>query len=287
MTNPGRDPLSAAQAMAARLHTQAATDGDSLAALRALLEAAAQAAETSQAHDAEFVALMVHELRKPLTSIRGYADMLSKPGMIGNLNESQQQFVETILANAQRMEGLISDVSDLYKLLHGRLKLENTLTAFNTVLPEVQKATAPLAAQFAHTLEFAVPEGLPALAADARQLAKVLIHLVRNAILYTPKGGQVRFQAEVLPAERVRFAISDSGIGMRPDFVARLGAPFVRADDELVTQQRGYGLGVAVSMGLLALMSSQLELQSAPGAGTTASFTLRSVPNPGAEADGA
>jgi len=100
-------------------------------ALRAKLDATVQ--ET-----ASFASLMVHEIRKPMTSIRGYIDMLAKPGMVGPLNEMQTQFVSTIRTNAIRMEGLVADISDISKLNSGRLRLEAKMTTFGQVVMDVQ-----------------------------------------------------------------------------------------------------------------------------------------------------
>src|SRR5258708_2677287 len=223
---------------------------------------------------ASFNSMMVDEIRKPMTSIRGYADMLAKPGMIGPMNEMQQQFIDTIRTNVIRMEGLVSDISDISKLNAGRLKLDNKMTTFGQVVMEVQKLAEPLIAEFQQNVTWDVPQGLPILNADSKQLAKVILNLLKNAIQYTPKGGNITVHAERREGNVLFVSITDNGIGMKPEDIARLGEVFFRADHELVTTQKGYGLGVPIAMGFLKLMNSELRCESTPGQGSTFRFSL-------------
>ncbi len=250
------------------------------------------------ADSTSFSSMMVHEIRKPMTSIRGYADMLAKPGMIGPLNEMQTQFITTIRSNVIRMEGLVADISDISKLNSGRLRLDNKMTTFGQIVMEVQKGAESLVVETGHTVTWDVPQGLPILTLDSKQLAKVLLNLVRNAIQYTPGGnldlsalsdadrsdieanmatkggGQITVRAERLDNNVLHVTVSDNGIGLKPEEVARLGELFYRADHPLVTLQKGYGLGVPIAMGFLRMMGSQLEIDSAPGVGSTFGFRL-------------
>jgi signal transduction histidine kinase len=224
---------------------------------------------------ASFNSMMVHEIRKPMTSIRGYADMLAKPGMIGPLNEMQQNFIDTIRANVIRMEGLVSDISDLSKLSYNRIRLDNKMTTFGQIMMEVQKVTEPLSKEFdPTTVTLEVPQGLPILTVDAVQLSKVIINLMRNALQYTPKGGAVTLKAERLENNMLKVSVADNGVGMKPEEVARLGEPFFRGDNELVLNSRGYGMGIPVALGFLDLMGSKLDVVSTPGGGSTFSFQI-------------
>jgi signal transduction histidine kinase len=226
---------------------------------------------------ASFNSMMVHEIRKPMTSIRGYTDMLAKPGMIGPMNEMQQQFIDTIRTNIIRMEGLVSDISDINKLNSGRLKLDAKMTTFGQIIMDVQKQVEALIPEFNHTVNWEIPQGLPILNADSKQLAKVLGNLVKNAIQYTPKGGTVTIKAERLENNIMHVDVIDTGIGMKPEEIARLGEVFYRADHELVTTQKGYGLGVPIAMGFLKLMNSKLDIKSEPEKGSTFSFEISGI----------
>jgi signal transduction histidine kinase len=245
---------------------------DEAAALRAELDRVIQ--ET-----ASFASLMVHEIRKPMTTIRGYIDMLAKPGMVGTLNEMQQQFINTVRTNVLRMEGLVADISDISKLNSGRLRLDPKMTTFGQIMMDVQKQVEPLAAEYSQTVTYELPQGLPILNADARQLAKVIYYLLRNAIQYTPKStGKITLRAERLDGNVLSVTITDNGIGMTPEEVARLGELFYRADHELVTSERGYGLGLPIVMGFIKLMGGTfLPVKSEPEKGSTFGFTLTGI----------
>ncbi len=291
MSEPTTNPLHEAQKLAAQLQEQVGTLAPNdlqsrLAELNNLLQRAVSRGEGTDAEAlrqrlsanadqaASFNSMMVHEIRKPMTSIRGYSDMLAKPGMIGPMNEMQQQFIDTIRNNIIRMEGLVSDISDINKLNAGRLKLDNKMTTFGQVMMDVQKQAEPLIAEYQQTVNWDVPQGLPILNTDAKQLAKIIVNLVKNAIQYTPKGGAITVKAERHEGNVLQVCISDSGIGMKQEEITRLGEPFYRADHELVTSTKGYGLGVPIAMGLLALMGSKLAVESVYGQGSKFSFTL-------------
>jgi signal transduction histidine kinase len=296
MSEQPSSPLQEAQRLASQLQAQvqeqAPDSGDlkaGLAQLRTLLDQAAARGEGEDASalreklnsvldkSATFTSLMVHEIRKPMTSIRGYSDMLAKPGLIGPMNDMQQQFIDTIRNNIIRMEGLVSDISDINKLNSGRIRLDNKMTTFGQVIMDVQKQVEPLIAEFEQNVTWDIPQGLPILNTDAKQLAKIVTNLVKNAIQYTPKGGQVTVKAERLDNNVLSVAVSDTGIGMKPEEMARLGEAFYRADHELVTSQKGYGLGIPIVMGFLELMGSKLTCESVPGQGSTFSFTLTGI----------
>ncbi|MHB8626671.1 MAG: sensor histidine kinase [Aggregatilineales bacterium] len=292
-------PLSSARALLEKLEAQAdsldaAALKSELAELKNLIEEASQRGEGADAEQlrttldktiqdsASFNSVMVHEVRKPMTSIRGYADMLAKPDLIGPLNDMQKQFLETIRTNVLSMEALVTDISDLNKLNSGRLRPEAKMTTFGQVIMDAQKQVEPLVAKYGHPVTWDVPQGLPILTIDARQLAKVITKLVQNALHYTPRNdgqtpiapGQIIVKAERLDGNVLHVTITDNGIGMKAEDVARLGEPFFRADHELVTSQKGYGLGIPVALGLLRLMGSTLEITSAPDTGSTFGFRL-------------
>ncbi len=186
----------------------------------------------------------------------------------------QQQFIEVIRTNILSMEALVANISDLNKLSFGRLRLDAKMTTFDQVMMEVKKQAEPLIQQFGHTVTYNVPQGLPILVVDRPQVAKIISHLLRNALQYTPKGGQITVNAERQDGNQLSVKVVDNGIGMSPEEIAHLGDPFYRADHELVTAQKGYGLGIPVSIGLLTLMGSKLTYQSQPDQGSTFSFVL-------------
>ncbi len=288
MTDQTSNPLQQAQQLATNLQAQAPTlDAaalqSELARLSKLISQSEDASSVRQQLDqyiddvASFTSLMVHEIRKPMTTIRGYSDMLAKPGLIGALNEQQQMFIDTIRTNVIRMEGLVSDISDINKLRSGRMRLDIKMTTFSQIILEVQKLAEPLIAETQQTVTWEIPQGLPVLNTDSKQVAKIVLNLLKNAILYTPKGGSITVKAARQDGNTLYVAVTDNGIGMKQEDIARLGEPFFRADDELVTSQRGYGLGIPVAMGFLALLNSKLSVESEVGKGSVFSFLLTGI----------
>lgn len=220
----------------------------------------------------EFLSTAVHEFRIPLTSIRGYSDMLAK-NVLGELNEQQAQFMEIIRTNVLRLDHLISDVSDLGKLRGGRLHLEPRMDMAKNILLMAQKDLEPLAEERQSHLVFEVPEGLPLLNVDGKRVAQALGNLIRNALQYSPEGSTVTVTASA-EAGNLRVLVKDSGVGMTPEEQTHLGEPFWRSDNEVIRSVKGHGLGYAVAAGIVALMGGTMHVESAPGVGSTFGFTL-------------
>lgn len=222
---------------------------------------------------AAFMSHAVHELRTPMTSIRGYADMLAAPGM-GELSTMQQQFVSTIRTNTRRMEGLLQDVSDISKLRAGALRVNLKMDTFKNIALMVEKQTRPLAEELGRELIFDIPQGLPILNTDGELLTKALVKMVENALRYTPpEGGQVTFSA-FAQGSRLCVQIQDNGIGMTPEEIAQLGTIYFRGDHDVVRSYKGSGLGIPIAYGILALFDGQVDVTSQPGQGTTFTVTL-------------
>ncbi len=224
----------------------------------------------------EFVSLVSHELRTPMTSIRGYSEMLSK-GLVGTLNPRQQQFVDVIQRNVNRMRILVSDLLDLSRIETGRLRLEPESTvlelavddAFETVEEQLnakdQRFTANLS------------ENLPQVWADPHRLTQIFINLMGNAVKYTPEGGKIDVTAERVEdngESRVRCVVADTGLGISLEDQERLFTKFFRSDDPLVQEQTGTGLGLAITKSLVELHGGEISVYSQKGRGTTFVFTL-------------
>ncbi len=194
------------------------------------------------------------------------------------MNDQQQMMIDTVRTNIIRMEGLVTDISDISKLSSGRIKLDSKMTTFSQILIDVQKQTDALIKEFQQNIAWDSPQGLPILNTDSKQLAKVVVNLMRNAIQYTPKGtGQITLHAERRDGNVLYISISDNGIGMKAEEIAHLGEVFYRADHELVTTQKGYGLGIPIAMGFLALMNSKLAVESTPGQGSKFAFSITGI----------
>ncbi len=238
-------------------------------------EVPADVAETLK-EQAAFVSHAVHELRTPMTSIRGYSDMLVS---MGELNDMQKQFVETIRTNARRMEGLLTDVSDVSKLKGDTLRINLKMDTFKNVIMMVEKAVTATAEQLGRRLTFEIPSGLPILNVDGELLAKALAKLVENALRYSPADPEGDVQGEVTvrasgEGSRLTVQISDNGVGMTPDDIARLGEFYFRADNDVVRAHKGSGLGIPVAYGIIRLHDGVINVDSTPNGGTTFTITL-------------
>jgi signal transduction histidine kinase len=222
--------------------------------------------------NAGFISHAIHELRTPMTSIRGYADMLGTPSM-GELSAMQQQFLSTIRANARRMESLLQDVSDIAKLRGSALKISPKMDMFKNIGLMVEKQMRPLADELHKTLTFDIPSGLPLLNVDGELLAKALGKLIENALRYTPENGEVRVVASA-DDSKLRIQIQDNGIGMTPEEIAQLGTIYFRSENDTVRAHKGSGLGVPIAYGLIREMGGTVDVSSQPGEGTTFTVTL-------------
>ncbi len=214
-----------------------------------------------------------HDLRLPLTSIRGYGDMLGNPAM-GELTDMQKQFVGTIRTNTKRMESLLGDVSDMSKLWNGIMKVNPKMEMFKNVAQLVEKALRPTATELNRTFELDIPQGLPLLNVDTELLVKALNKIVENALRYCqPEGGVVRLGASG-EGNTLRIQVQDNGIGMTEEELAKLGTLYFRSDNELVLGYKGSGLGIPIAYGIIHLLGGGIQVVSQPGQGTTFTISL-------------
>jgi signal transduction histidine kinase len=254
-----------------------AFSADQQALVVRMADRAAIAIENARLYDAvraannaksEFVGVVAHELKVPMTSISGYADLIP---MAGSINEKQSGFLATIKNAVQRMKILVSDLNDISRIETGNLRVELAEVSVSEVISMVREGIATEIAQRNHTLNIDIDPELPAVRADRDRLIQVLLNLTSNAYKYTPNGGTVRLAAKRQGAQ-IAFLVADSGVGMSAEQVAKLGTKFWRADNGL--GQPGTGLGFAITRNLIALMGGTFDIQSVPRQGTTVTFTL-------------
>lgn len=250
---------------------------DARALVSRMADRAAIAIENARLYDAvraandaksEFVSLVAHELKVPMTSIQGYADLLS---MAGPVNERQTQFIGTIKNAVNRMKVLVSDLSDISRIESGNLRVAITDVSVVDAINAAAEGTLAEIEKRQHKLVVDVEPGLPPVQADKDRLAQVLLNLLSNAYKYMPDGGTIRLRA-VRQDNEVTITVTDSGVGMTPEQVAKLGTKFWRADNDL--NQPGTGLGLAITRNLIELMRGKLDIKSEPGKGSSFTVTL-------------
>lgn len=226
-----------------------------------------QALEEERKARQEFVSLVTHELRVPMTSIKGYTDLLLK-GIMGPVNEAQTNFLSTIRSNVERMSRMVSDLSDINKLEADALKLTPTEVALDDALEEALHAHEAQIAAKGHTVTQDLPEALPPLWCDRGRLVQVLGNLIGNAVQYTPEGGHIAITAEERDDD-VRVTVQDDGIGIPAEEQDRIFEPFFRASDEETRATPGNGLALYVSKLLVERQHGNIGFESERGAGST------------------
>jgi signal transduction histidine kinase len=228
--------------------------------------------------ESEFIDFVAHELKQPMTAMQGYAKMLTM-GIGGELNDTQQQFVDVINSNIERMDKLINDLLEISRLEAGRIKLKLAPVPIGEVVDETLASNRDEIEARQHTLIVEVAEDLPLVLADRKRLGQILTILVSNATRYTPDGGTVRITAGghdrlAMPPSQLLVTVSDSGIGMSHQDMAKLEEKFFRADHDLVYTQPGTGLGVSIARHLVELHGGELLVESEVDGGSTFSFTI-------------
>jgi signal transduction histidine kinase len=217
---------------------------------------------------AEFWKTAIHELRTPMTSIRGYSDMLAKPEMGGQLAEMQQKLLGVVRNNSRRMESLLADFSIMNKLRASALQLKPKLDTVKNIAMMVEKRIEPTVSELGRKLIVNVPSGLPMLQTDGEHLSMALAKLVENGLRYSSaENGKVELTAQQ-DGTHIQIIVSDNGIGMTPEDIAKLGRPYFRADHEVVRAYKGSGLGVPIAYRLMAALGGTINVDSTPGKGT-------------------
>ena len=233
-------------------------------------------AEGANQAKSEFLANMSHELRTPLNAINGFSEIMIAE-MYGPLGDARyKDYCRDILNSGQHLLALINDVLDMSKIEAGKMNLRFEPVSLEDVAEDALRLVRNRAeaAGLALRLDFS---DLPEVEADYRAIKQVLLNLLSNAIKFTPRGGLITVHAERRQdplGERVRISVQDTGIGIPADDLARLAKPFEQIESQHAKTQQGTGLGLALTKSLVEMHGGLLDLRSAPGQGTSATFSL-------------
>lgn len=254
------------------------TDHAAIAISNAQLYAEVQRANLAKS---DFVSFVAHELKNPMTSIKGYTELISG-GAVGQINDMQTKFLQTIKSNVERMSTLVSDLNDNSKIEAGRLRLEYKATSPADLVDEVVRTFSRQLEEKNQTLDMLIPENLPLMWADRVRVSQVLTNLISNAHKYTPEGGVLQVGVEDSPnqwdsdgAPRViHLWVRDNGIGMTIEDQQKVFQKFFRSDDPKTREVPGTGLGLNITRSLVEMQGGKIWFESEYREGTTFHFTI-------------
>ncbi len=246
-------------------------------------------------HKSAFLARMSHELRTPLNAIIGFAEVLLDEELAPS-EDDQREFLGHILASGRHLLGLINEVLDLSKIEAGKMDLRRSRVEAGALIEEVAASVKALAAEKQISLSTAIAPALPPLWGDQAKVRQVLLNLVGNALKFTPAGGTVGIGARYVPAGgqdsssderggRMEISVADTGIGIPPEEQERIFQEFQQVPGAEGKEQ-GTGLGLALAKRLVELHGGTIRVQSAPGQGSTFTFTLPAGAPPRTQAPG-
>lgn len=242
-------------------------------AQRELLQAKREAEQAAQSKS-EFLAIMSHEVRTPLNGVIGMSQLLQDTG----LTEEQRSYVQIISKSGTALLSVINDVLDFSKMESGKMALQSEPFHFQECLRETLMLFTPQVQQRRLRLGWQADEHIPeVLWGDESRLRQVLINLIGNAVKFTEQGGIdviVRVASRREEDMCLEFVVRDTGIGIPQEQQTFLFQPFHQLPSTAAGKQGGTGLGLAISKKLVELMGGQIGVQSAPGQGSTFSFTI-------------
>ena len=232
------------------------------------LYAAVQAADRAKS---EFVGIVAHDLKAPMTSISGYADlMLMTPEkLVGR----QEDFLKRISGTVKRMEILVSDLADIARIETGHFFMDEMRVNVDSVVQAVHDSVAPEMQARGHSYIESIDQNLPDMKTDYYRLVQVLTNFVSNAYKYTPDGGEITLHVRHAN-DRIEFSIKDTGIGLSPEAIKKIGTKFWRSDDSYTRSQPGTGLGFAITRSLVEQMGSEIRITSTMGEGSRFTFSV-------------
>ena len=242
------------------------------AAARDAAEQARRDAEAANLAKSTFLATMSYEIRTPMNGVLGMIEVLERQG----LPKDQRRMIVTMRESAQTLLRIIDDVLDFSKIEAGRLELEAISFSLSGLVEAVLDTLRPQVLAKGLTLDAQIDAGSQdALVGDPTRVRQILYNLISNAVKFTDEGG-VRVHAGTLPlgggSTRATLAVTDTGIGLSAEQLARLFQPFVQADGSTTRQFGGTGLGLSIVRRLAQAMGGDVAVESEPGVGST--FTV-------------
>lgn len=246
------------------------------ARVEAALRERAEAFQEADRLKTEFIANVSYEVRTPLNTIIGFADMLSQ-NLFGELNPRQSEYAKGILGTSRSLVSILGDILDLATIEAGRLELDKDTFDTHAFLVASLNLIRERARRKNLKVDFDCPPDIGWMIGDERRLKQVLFNVLSNAVTFTPPRGEIRLKARRQGAE-MEFSVRDTGVGMPADGRDRLFRPFEQgakpdaADDD--TETSGTGLGLSIARNFIELHGGSIDMTSQPGRGTTVTCRL-------------
>ena len=227
-----------------------------------------QAEELRQASDlkSRFLSYMSHEFRTPLGSILSINSLLADE-LDGPLSPEQHKQVAFVSTAARELSDMVDDLLDLAKIEAGRITISPAWFDMFDLFSALRGMFRPIVDASAVDLIFEEPKGLPRLYTDDKKLAQILRNFISNSLKFTTRG-EVRVSARLEGTDKVRFAVSDTGIGIAAELHGALFEDFSQVDSPLQKRLRGTGLGLSLCKRFAALLGGEVGMDSAPGIGS-------------------
>jgi len=261
-------------ALIARLQSETAAlraelDETNQGVLALYAELDTQAEELRQASDlkSRFLSYMSHEFRTPLGSILSINSLLADE-LDGPLSPEQHKQVAFVSSAARELSDMVDDLLDLAKIEAGRITISPAWFDMFDLFSALRGMFRPIVDASAVDLIFEEPVGLPRLYTDDKKLGQILRNFISNSLKFTTRG-EVRVSARLEGSDKVRFAVSDTGIGIAPELHGALFEDFSQVDSPLQKRLRGTGLGLSLCKRFAALLGGEVGIDSKPGVGST------------------
>ena len=226
----------------------------------------------------EFVSFVAHELKNPMTSIKGYSELMAA-GAVGPLTDAQKNFLNTIHTNVERMRTIVEDLNDISKIEAGRLRLEPKPVKIAEIMEAVVNSTRRQIAEKNQTIELSLPSAEWEVLADKTRTEQVFINLVSNANKYTLEGGKIFVSAVLhsIPSPHIIVEVRDTGIGISPADEPKIFTKFFRSEDDRARKSTGAGLGLNITKNLVELQNGRIWFNSELNQGTSFYVSLPAI----------
>jgi PAS domain S-box-containing protein len=220
----------------------------------------------------EFLANMSHELRTPLNSIIGFSEIIRNE-VFGKIQPDQyQEYAKDIHDSGKHLLAIINQILDIARIDAGERELNESVVDLTRILKICMDLTTAKAKESGLTMIDLLPKDLPRLVGEELAIKQMLMHLLSNAIEFTPEGGRITITAEKESSGRIRISVTDTGVGLDEAELERAMSPYGVVDGKLSRSSSGLGLGLSLVHALMKLHQGRLELFSQKGIGTTASL---------------